>query len=886
VSNIATDANAGAGGPQAAPIAAAARPEPLAQEFPRRRIWRRAPRWILLFLSCLWLADSAISLAIQHTRLRGKLTSHLETAFGRRVEVGSYGFSLWGGPTLEARSVIVGEDPRFGEEYFLRADVLTMRLRWLNLLRGRLDLGAVSLSRPSLNLVRNTDGDWNLAEWLPRPSNASAAGMGPATPSSLAMQAALRFTRIDVDSGRINFKRGDEKLPFAFVGVNGRIEPEGSGRWRMDLEATPSRAAVEIQQPGTLHLIGHVGGTSSRLRPAVLEISWGNASVSDVLRLARSYDYGVRGTFALALSARTEANDWLLESRTELRQLHRWDLPMRADNPALNLIAEMSWNPLVPALYVEDATLETPHSNMQIRHAGISWGASRILQKRPVAPFSLEVQSAVIDLGDLLSWVRAFHSGVADNLSLQGVVEARGYVSGWPLQLVKMYADGVGADLNAPGLRVPVHLGEIEFHYDHGLDFLDPLTLSFGATEGTLRLEAARKPQTSGLSSLRLSGNLKQARDLISTAAALGWNISRGWSLAGPLRGDLRWSGGLLPWQSPPVGFVEWGGAGAGASLAAPFLNRPVEAIKARADWKPGLREVSLSSAEAFGARWTGTFDRRESDSGWKFALSADHLAAADLDRWLNPRWRESFLDRMLPFLNDRARANAAPENLRASGRIAVDQFTLAPLVTHKLQGDVAIEGRHLRLANARATFYDGSVTGLLDATLGPAPSYHASLDFSGVDLTALTSAAPNVANLFAGSASGKIAFDARGATREDLVGSLACEGSARIEHPELREIDLPETLRETAIRPGSTLSPLADAVFTCSQRVLQIQRLEFTSPGGGIEVWGSADFAHNLDFRLVRLGETHHPVGSPYHLTGTLAAPRITRATAPPARP
>jgi len=884
VSNIATDANAGAGRPQAAPIIATVRPEPLIPEVARRPIWRRAPRWILLLLACLWLMDSAISLALQHTRLRGKLTSRLENAFGRSVEVGSYGFSLWGGPTLQARSVLVGEDPRFGQEYFLRADALIMRLRWRSLLRGRLDLGAVSLSRPSLNLVRNSEGDWNLAEWLPRPS--SAAGMGPATPSSLAMQAALRFTRIDVDSGRINFKRGDDKLPFAFVGVKGHIEPESLGRWRMDLEATPSRAAVVIQQPGVLHLTGHVGGTSSRLRPADLEISWYDASVSDVLRLARSYDYGVRGTFSLVLNARTDSSDWVIDTRAELHQVHRWDLPVRADNPALNMIAKMSWNPVIPTLYVEDATLEAPHSNMQIRYAGISWGAPRISQKRPVAPFSLEVQSAVIDLGDLLSWVRAFHSGVAENLSVQGVVEARGYVSGWPLQVVKMYADGTGADLTAPGLRVPVHLGQIQFHYDHGLDFLDPLTLSFGETDGTLRLEAARPPHMSGLSSLHLSVNLKQARDLISTAAALGWNISRGWSLAGPVRGDLRWSGGQLPWRSPPVGFVEWGGEGAGASVAAPFLNRPVEAIKARAEWKPGVREVNLSSAEAFGARWTGTFERRESDSVWKFALSADHLTAADLDRWLNPRWRESFLDRMLPFLNDSARANAAPENLRASGKIAVDQFRLAPFVTHKLQGDVTVEGRHVRLTNANTAFYGGTVAGSLDATLDPVPSYHASLDFSGVDLAALTAATPGLANLFTGSASGKIAFDARGATHDDLVGSLACEGSARIDHPELRNIDLGETLREIAIRPGASLFPSADAVFACSHRTLQIQRLDFFSPGGGIEVWGSADFDHNLDFRLSRLGETHHPVGSPYHLTGTLAAPRITRATAPPARP
>src|ERR1700690_4304074 len=83
---------------------------------------RSGRRWlkiILLVFILLWLANESISLAIQHTSLNRKITPRLESAFGRSVEVGSYGFSLWGRPTLEARSVVVGEDPRFGREYFL-----------------------------------------------------------------------------------------------------------------------------------------------------------------------------------------------------------------------------------------------------------------------------------------------------------------------------------------------------------------------------------------------------------------------------------------------------------------------------------------------------------------------------------------------------------------------------------------------------------------------------------------------------------------------------------------------------------------------------------------------------------------------------------------------
>ena len=215
--------------------------------------WRRWANIIALFLAALWIANITISLAIRHTSLQRRITARLDAAFGRPVEVGSYRFSLWGRPTLEARSVTVSEDPRFGHEYFLRADSLTISLRWRSLLRGRLEFGGIWLGHPSLNLVRNPDGDWNVAEWLPQFSAASGSRVA-AAPKFLTASNALRFSRIHVDSGRINFKRAQEKLPFALVGVTGYVEPEGNGEWRLDIEAAPARAAVILQQAGMLHL--------------------------------------------------------------------------------------------------------------------------------------------------------------------------------------------------------------------------------------------------------------------------------------------------------------------------------------------------------------------------------------------------------------------------------------------------------------------------------------------------------------------------------------------------------------------------------------------------------------------------------------------------------
>jgi hypothetical protein len=866
-------------------------PGPLEAVPSRHSRWRRWPKWILLLVLFLWIADMGISLLLQHTRLQHKLTSRLEAAFGRPVEVGSYDFSLWGGPTLEAQSVTVAEDPRFGHEYFLRAESLTIRLRWWSFLAGRLELGTLSLRRPSLNLVRNSSGDWNLGEWLPRPAGTPSqnAPIGPARPSG----SVLRLSKVEIEGGRINFKNGDEKIAFALTNVKGALETESPGLWRIDLDATPSRAAVILQHAGMLHLAGHVGGTSSRLRPALLELSWQDASITDVLRLARTYDYGVHGTLSASLSARTEGDAWLLEGRAALQQLHRWDLPLRADNPSLNLIAQGKLDLSGSRFELTQATLEAPYSNAHA--AGIlDWNHPGKVPVGDATGTRLQITSPGIALTDVLAWLRAFHTNVAEDLSLRGSAVLSMALRGWPPRLDRGTLSINGAELEGRELRVPVHLGSAAVRYDKDVLSIAPTQLSFGASDAAFRIESSVKVGSAPASSLRVTGSVVQARDILTTAKFLGWDISRGWDFGGPLRCDLHWLGAHYPWESPPNGTLDWGGELAPGSLRAPFLNQPMEQIKAHADFKPGARHISISSAQAFGAHWTGTFDRGTPAQEWEFALAADRLSGADLDLWLNPRWRESFLDRMLPFLNPRASSNAAPETLRASGRLSLGELSLAPFVARHLNGDLTVEGRRIEFENVKGEFYGGNISGTLDAGLVAPPAYHAALQFTSVDLNALTAASPSIAGIFAGLASGEISFHARGASRTDLLASLECLGRARVAGAGFRTINLAESLREAGPRPGTSTFRDASAAFSCANRKILFRDLALSGAAADIDGAGSVDFSRNLDFRLrilpVGEGAPHvtktsaAPAASQtFHIGGSLAAPQFARIAAKP---
>ena len=515
----------------------------------------------------------------------------------------------------------------------------------------------------------------------------------------------------------------------------------------------------------------------------------------------------------------------------------------------------------------------------------------------------MQVLSSSIDLRDVLSWARAFRSGISDEIVLRGSAGVEMSLAGWPPHIDQAGVTTDSAELSAASLRVPAHLGPVEVHYvKNALSFSSPAIVSFGDGTSELYIDGAdtwgtaskRKPQTPS-SRFHVTGNVAQVRDLVATAGLLGWNLSRGWDVAGQIRCDLLWQRGTSAWQSKPTGFIEWGIRDSAtrdarmpdSTLSAPFLNQPVAQIAARVDFKPDATHIALTSTQAFGAHWTGTVDRPGPAAEWQFALSADHLVAADLDRWPNPRSQDSFLDRMLPFLHGRTQAAAVPVGIRASGHISVDEFTLAPLVVRSLEGNLTLGGRHVNLANATGRLYGGTVAGTLDADLQAVPVYRVDADFSHANLSSLLADSPALATLSADSVSGSASFETHGASRSDLLAALTCEGKASVSDFGLSNIDLLGSMRLGNAQPGESAFQDASAAFTCVSG--QIRFEDILLEGHNILLGGSGtvDFNRNLDLRLrivsddaVGPRQSKSSAAAPgqiYQLSGTLASPQVT---------
>jgi len=425
------------------------------------------------------------------------------------------------------------------------------------LLRGHFEFGTLAFSRPSLILVRNAEGRWNLERWLPpavSPSNAVFYGPQQAAPSN-------HLRTIEFDDGRVNFKLENDKQAFAFTNVAGRVEQIDSGRWQLRFEATPWRSGVALQSTGTLRVRGDVAGTSARLQPAQLQVHWNEASLADLFRLWRGQDYGVRGLFALDATLQSGSPDaegkphpspgaWTFSVHARAQRVHRWDLPERGDNPRLNSVLQGSFfsdgRPTMPARF----TIEAPQSNL---HGEFSAGSA-------LSDLSVRLDSMGIRAEDLVAWYRAFQPEVDEGVVAQQFFTGSATLHGWPPQLETAGFSSPGGTVKIPGIEGPLQIGPLRGGRERSKLVIEPVRISWNAApllEDEGAAGAKRKAVTdirsvmnialqhdfaAGEGGLAVDARVQRGEQVLRLAQAFGRTLNHSWEATGEASAALQWN--------------------------------------------------------------------------------------------------------------------------------------------------------------------------------------------------------------------------------------------------------------------------------------------------------------------------------------------------------
>jgi len=263
---------------------------------------------------------------INGNRFSHQLAASLSAALGRQVTIGSVSFRVLPRPGFDLHDFEVADDPQFSHEPLILCGTVTADLRMSSLWRGRLEIANLKLQEsdngpPSLNLVY-WNGHWNVESLLLR------AGQTPSAPTTKrSSERRYRFPYIEASQGRINFKVGAEKKPYALINSDFAVWLAQEDLWHFRLEGRPVRTDMSSTDTGTLQAEGDLKRTQTlRELPVEADLEWKGAQLGQVTQLITGSDKGWRGAVRITAHLNGSPADLHLRMEAALEGFRRFDI--------------------------------------------------------------------------------------------------------------------------------------------------------------------------------------------------------------------------------------------------------------------------------------------------------------------------------------------------------------------------------------------------------------------------------------------------------------------------------------------------------------------------------------------------------------------------------
>jgi hypothetical protein len=828
------------------------------------------------------------------SRLKARITYSISQAVARPVEIGSVQLRFLPQPGFDLKNLVIYEDSAFGAEPMLRAPEVTAVVRLTSLVRGRLDISRLELTEPSLNLVRTPDGRWNLEALLERTERTPLA---PTAKSKL--EARPGFPYIEASSGRINFKVGQEKKPYALLNADFALWQESENTWGARLKAEPLRTDMSLSDTGLLRMNGTWQRAGSlRETPLQFSLEWDRGQLGQLTKLVTGNDKGWRGEVRLEATLRGVPAAMLVSADTAIQDFHRYDIP---SSEALQLTAHCNGRYSSVETVMHEIFCSAPVGNGMITlhgDAGLP-GVHRVdlalnVESVPVSAMAQLARRAKKNLpADLVATgnVQGSFSVKEEGASRRGPeFEGRGEITGLRLQSAstkvefapgsvpfalsseRMSADSAkGKTARWSGTEVLP--GADELHVEYG-----PLPVALG------RPVAAQARGWAGRSGygmvIRGDGEVSHALRLASLLGlpAVRANVEGAaqmeLQIAGSWAGNV--SGGGSGFSFPTVtGTVQL------RNLRALVrgVNGPIEISSAELQLRRDEARVEKLSAQAGGARWTGSvaLPRGCGMPGAcvvRFNLNSEEIALNELAEWLGSQPSQRRWYQVLT--SDEPAATAFVENLRASGKVSADVLRIHDIVAERVSASFELERGKLTISELRADLLGGKHRGDWRADFTAAsPVYTGSGTLTGISMGKMAEAMHD--RWISGTAAGTYQLTASGSDSpafwETAEGEL---------HFDLRDGVLPH------ISLTSDEGPLRIARWQGRMHLhggeIEIDKEALVSPAGACEISGTASLGRALDLKLARSTDMKPGrAGSlVYSITGSLAEPRIVVIPAP----
>jgi hypothetical protein len=834
----------------------------------------------------VWLAAATLVLILfvfrpgaSHLKLR--IASSIAAALGRSVEIGSVHIRLLPQPGFDLENVVIYDDPAFGSEPLLRASEVTAVLRLTSLVRGRMEVARLDLTEPSLNLVHKDGGRWNLEALLERTAHS------PLAPTAKAKsEPRPAFPYIQASSGRINFKFGQEKKPYALTSADFSLWQDSENSWGVRLRAQPFRSDLTLSDTGLLRVNGTwQRAPSLRETPLQFSVEWDRPQLGQLTKFLTGFDKGWRGAVLLDATLTGTPAKLQVTSDASIRDFRRYDI---LSGEAVGLAAHCDGQYSSVDRMFHEVLCHAPVGAGSITlhgEAGLpgsrNYGLVLAAENVPASSAAALAQRAKKNLPDDLVTTGLVQASFSVKQDAGSASKARFEGSG-EIENLELVSTSNKAEFSAES--VPFRLGADSAGGGRRLN----------AASGAPRLEFGPVPLATGKAAATARGWLSHDGYNISFAGET--EVARALRLArlfgvpalhttadGTADLDLQIGGLWTDWSASQGSYVQPQVTGTAklrnVRVAIRGTSRPVEVSTADLQFAASGVKVSRLALNAAHTAWAGSLDLPRgcgtpSACLIHFSLSANEVALSDLHQWIAP----SAGDRPWYSVLSPA-AKSLPSflaSVRATGRITANRLLVRHLEALHVSANVSLDAGKLQVSDLRGDLLGGSHRGEWHVDFTHKPTiYSGSGTFMQVSMERFADSMND--SWIAGTADGKYQMKASGSTTTDFWQSA----DAIIQF-ELRDGSLPH------ISLTTDSSPLQVDRFAGRSHLhdgeIEINDAELDSQDGTFQVNGTASFKRELNFQLkpVAAGNSAAPGARAYVVTGTLAQPQTVLVNTP----
>ncbi|MCL5005389.1 MAG: AsmA family protein [Acidobacteria bacterium] len=810
----------------------------------KRRFFRNVVAVLVLVLVTGWVVPSFFNA----DRYRPLLKAGLENALHRKITFGQITFHLFPQPGFTIDNVVVEEAPAFGLEPFANVQRIDCELLWRSLWHSGLDFSTLQLHHPSINLVRNAAGEWNIENLL---LNSGITGSARRPSSRASHRPSLR---IEAEDARFNFKLREDKKPFAIVDSRAEIDFDfGSRRVSFRLSGDPVRTDSELPTPGPVELSGtwRPAKTTGSALDATLRTQ--GALLYDWVPLLTGHNPGIYGVLdsTIHLTGTLRKIDFVGDAR--LSQVHRWEqLPPSNDLPC-RIRFQGIFDRDQRKLELEDFNLAFADSKASVR------GSIEKVTSKP--DFDLAVnfkQSRVQDLLELGSRVLGIRLGwnltgnVDGKLEILGPWAERRYEGTLAAREVRLRTPSGAFPISRVDVRIArdrIWLSPARVHLAPGVEvFAEGYVRDLWPGKG--RYRRAVKPRYD----LTVYSRAVALTDLLRFGRALGLKDAEDFAAEGIGTFTLHATGWAWPLSRPNITAQA---RIRSARLMIPGLTQPVNIPRARIQIYG--KQVIVNPVVA--VMGTSVFSGWMSHEGspavpWNFSLESDKLSVGQASQWFEATRSQdstSLFERLSgisALLGVRRPASSLLNRLNAQGHFATPIVSYRALALRHFKATIDIHDRTIRVSKVTFEASSGRGKGKLLVNLRESrPQISGEMNIEGGKLQTLASYLPPALATVRGFYSAAGHFSARGLTHDEITRSLEGQAAVKLESVNLGDFDPISALARRAglnvleLNPQPALIPFVQAHLQIQNRQVTLENFSVDLSGAELHLKGACGF-------------------------------------------